>query len=60
MNYRANRSYLTFRTDAKTSLKLSSVNKEMDTLIAENKSKKYLRDEPAVKSNQNAYDTLSE
>lgn len=60
MTYRANGSYLRFRTDTKPSIKLSSAHMSMDALITENKAKDHLRDEPAVKSNQNVYDSLSE
>ncbi|WP_021170149.1 hypothetical protein SOV_22660 [Sporomusa ovata DSM 2662] len=60
MTYRANGSYLRFQTNPKTSIKLNSASKAMDALITENKDKAHLRDEPAVKSNQNVYDSLSE
>lgn len=60
MTYRANGSYLRFRSDTKSSITLNTASKSMNKLIAENKLKIHLRDEPAVKSNQNVYDSLSE
>lgn len=60
MTYRANGSYLKFKTDIKSSIALNTASKSMNTLISENKLKNHLRDELAVKSNQNVYDSLSE
>ncbi|MBP2638475.1 MAG: hypothetical protein H6Q72_4382 [Firmicutes bacterium] len=60
MTYRTNGSYLKFKTDIKSSIALNTASKSMNTLINENKLKNHLRDEPAVKSNQNVYDSLSE
>ena len=58
MSYRANGSYLKFNTYAKLSTAKNTVSKSRNPQLAENKS--YLRDEPAVQANQNAYDSLSE
>lgn len=60
MTYRANGSYLRFRTYTKSYRKPSSIGKSMDAAITENQAKKHLRDEPAVRSNQNVYDNLPE
>lgn len=60
MTYRANGSYLRLRANTSASLQLNSAAKAMNTLITENKLKSHLRDEPAVKSNQNVYDSLEE
>ncbi len=60
MTYRANGSYLKFRTTTKASIKLTSASKTMDAIITENKVNPHLRDEPAITSNQNVYDSLSE
>jgi hypothetical protein len=61
MTYRGN-GYFKFPNDIKTTNKsnLTLVNKEMDSAIMHDKKKLLLRDEPAVKSNQNVYDSLSE
>lgn len=37
-----------------------SAGKDMDFAIAKNKEKVFLRDNPAIKSNQNVYDFLSD
>lgn len=60
MTYRNNGSYLKFRTISQTTNQLMSASKEMDFAIAKNKKQLFLRDEPAVKSNQNVYDFLSD
>lgn len=60
MTYRASGSYLRFHTNTQTTIPLKSASKAMDILITENKSKSHLRDEPAVRSNQNVYDSLPE
>ncbi|AIF51331.1 MULTISPECIES: hypothetical protein [unclassified Pelosinus] len=62
MTYRDNGSYLKFPDNIKTSNKpnLMLVNKEMDAAIMNDKKKLLLRDDPAVTSNQNVYDSLSE
>jgi hypothetical protein len=62
MTYRANSSDIKFPDDIKTTNKanLMLANKEMDAAITQEKEKLLLRDEPAVKSNQNVYDSLSE
>jgi len=60
MTYRANGSYLKFRTDIKTSIPLTAADKSMNTLLAKNKSKIHLHDEPAVTANQNVYDSIIE
>ena len=53
-------SYLQFRTADKTADKLADANKEMDDLMAQDQQKLLLRDQPAVKANQNVFDALSE
>jgi hypothetical protein len=60
MTYRANRSYLRFKTHIKSANTLSSAGKAMDTAIAENHKNQHLRDIPCVRQNQNVYDSLSE
>lgn len=60
MTYRANGSYLKFHTHTKTYRKPSFIGKPMDAAIMENQTKRHLQDEPAVRSNQNVYDTLAE
>lgn len=62
MTYRANSSDIKFPDDIKATNKanLMLANKEMDAVIMEDKKKLLLRDDPAVKSNQNVYDSLSE
>lgn len=58
MTYRNNGSYLKFRTFSETANQLMDANEEMDLAIAKNKL--LLRDNPAIKSNQNVYDFLSD
>lgn len=60
MTYRANGSYLKLKVAAKPATTLNIASKSRNTQLAENKSKTYLRDEPAIKANQNVYDSLSE
>ena len=60
LTYRNNGSYLKFRTNSATTNQLMNVNKEMNYAITNNKHKLFLRDDPAVKANQNVYDFLSD
>lgn len=62
MTYRDNGSDIRFPNDIKATNKASLMlaNKEMDAAIMQEKEKLLLRDDPAVKSNQNVYDSLSE
>ena len=62
MTYRANNSDIKIPDDIKitNNIKLELANKEMDVAIMQEKEKLLLRDEPAVKSNQNVYDSLSD
>lgn len=60
MTYRANGSYLRLRANIPSSVQLKSAVKAMDALITENKLKAHLRDMPAIKANQNVYDSLEE
>jgi hypothetical protein len=62
MTYRADGSYLKFPPGIKIlkTPSLMNANKEMDAAIIQDKDKSLLRDQPAVKSNQNVYDALSE
>ncbi|MPN27866.1 hypothetical protein SDC9_175300 [bioreactor metagenome] len=60
MTYRNDGSYLKFWTFPETANKLMDANEEIDLAIAKNKNKLLLRDNPAIKSNQNVYDFLSD
>lgn len=60
MMYSSDNSYLSFGTDDKTANQLADANKEMDDLMAQDRKKLLLRDQPAVKSNQNVFDALEE
>jgi len=62
MTYRANSSDIKFpdNMNARNKDNLILANKEMDAAIMQDKSKLLLRDDPAVTSNQNVYDSLSE
>jgi hypothetical protein len=60
MPYSNDSAYLKFNTADKTANKLADANKEMDDLMAQDQKKLLLRDQPAVKSNQNVFDALSE
>lgn len=62
MTYRDNGSYIKFSDAIKAAYKptLKLANKEMDAAIMKDTKKLLLRDDPAVKSNQNVYDSLSE
>lgn len=62
MTYRDNGSYSRFPDSIKTTKKSNLIlaNKEMDVAINREKKKLLLRDDAAVKSNQNVYDSLSE
>lgn len=60
MAYRANGSYLRFRTHIKADNDLSAIGRAMTRTIQENRRKNYLRDEPGIRQNQNVYDSLAE
>ena len=62
MTYRANSSDINFPDDMKATNKenIMLANNEMDEAIMQDKKKSLLRDHPAVESNQNVYDSLSE
>ena len=61
MTYRDNSSDIKIpdiKTKNVTNLMLA--NKEMDSIIMQKREQQLLQDDPAVKSNQNVYDSLSE
>lgn len=62
MTYRANSSDIRFPDEIKTTNQgdIMLANKEMDAAILQDNNKLLLRDHPAVESNQNVYDSLSE
>lgn len=60
MTYRADGSYLRFKTSIKTSQPLASAGKAMDEAISRHQEKQHLRDVPGVRQNQNVYDNLAE
>lgn len=62
MTYRASSSDIKFPDDSNAADKanLMLANKEMNAAIMQDKKKVLLRDHPAVESNQNVYDSLSE
>ncbi|HWR42687.1 hypothetical protein [Sporomusa sp.] len=60
MTYRANGSYLRFKTRIKSTSILPSAGLAMDIAITENHKNQHLRDEPSVRQSQNVYDALSE
>lgn len=60
MAYRANGSYLRFRTNIRTENGLPAVGRTMTKAIWEHRRRNYLQDMPSVRKSQNVYDALSE
>jgi hypothetical protein len=60
MAYRANGSYLRFKTRVQSTTIPPAAGQAMDNVISGNHRSKHLQDEPCVKKNQNVYDSLAE